>query len=241
MAKHSSIEWTGATWNPWHGCTKVSVGCQYCYMYREKQRYGQDPRVVARSRTTFFDPLRWEEPTLIFTCSWSDFFIAEADLWRDEAWGVIRETPHHTYQILTKRPERIVQCLPRDWGNGWPNVWLGVSVETQDCLFRKEILREVPGQLRFISAEPLLGQLDLGSLQDIHWVITGGESGPNARPMNPDWARGVRDQCISAGVAYFHKQNGGARKIDGAWGGRLLDGRTWDDIPETFSGASHVD
>lgn len=231
MAQVTTIEWTEATWNPWHGCRKVSPGCKHCYMYRGKLRYGQDPRRVVRSRTTFYDPLKWDEPKLIFTCSWSDWFIEEADAWRDEAWEVIRRTPHHTYQILTKRPERILSCLPEDWGDGWPNVWLGVSIETQRYVFRKEILVSVPCRVRFISAEPLLGPIDFGSLRGVHWVITGGESGPDARPMDPAWARSIREQCQAAGVAYFHKQNGGNRLVDGAWGGRLLDGRVWSAMP----------
>lgn len=234
MAEKSLIEWTDATWNPWHGCEKVSPGCKHCYMYRGKLRYGQNPRTVSRSRTTFQDPLEWREPRHIFACSWSDWFIEEADKWRDEAWDVIRRTPHHTYQILTKRPERIVQNLPHDWYGGWSNVWLGVSIETQDYLFRKETLRSVPSWVRFISAEPLLGPLELGSLEGIHWVITGGESGPKARPMDLEWVRSIRNQCLSSGVAFFHKQHGGTSMTNGTWGGRLLDGRLWNGMPDAL-------
>ncbi len=231
MAETSLIEWTDATWNPWHGCVKVSAGCKHCYMYRDKKRYGQNPRVVTKSKSAFYAPLAWREPRLIFACSWSDWFVREADGWREAAWGVIRESPQHTYQILTKRPERIRDHLPSDWGQGWPNVWLGVSIEAQEQVRRKEILCAVPARLRFISAEPLLGPLDLGRMDRIHWIITGGESGPKARPMDMSWARSVRDQCLRAGVPYFHKQNGGSARCDGAWGGRLLDGRTWDALP----------
>lgn len=232
MAATSSIEWTEATWNPWHGCVKVSPGCKNCYMYRDKQRYGQDPKQIARSKTTFYDPLKWTRPSLVFTCSWSDWFIEDADEWRDEAWSIIRRTPYHTYQILTKRPERISASLPDDWGKGWHNVWLGVSIENQDYIYRKQVLCALPARTRFISAEPLLGPLDLGLMDGIHWVITGGESGPKARPMNLDWARSIRNQCERAGVLFFHKQNGGATRVGGTWGGRLLDGRTWDAIPQ---------
>ena len=231
MADKSLIEWTDATWNPWHGCIKVSPGCKNCYMYRSKHRYGKDPRSVVRSRTTFTDPMRWAKPRLIFACSWSDWFIRDADPWRDEAWAVIRATPQHTYQILTKRPERIIKCLPEDWGLGWANVWLGVSIETQEYVFRKDILRAVPATIRFISAEPLLAPIDFGQLAGIQWVITGGESGPKARPMQSEWARSIRRQCAASKIAYFHKQNGGLRMIDGAWGGRVLDGATWDGMP----------
>lgn len=122
MSKSSFIEWTQATWNPWHGCIKVSEGCRYCYMYRDKTRYGQNPKIISKSKTTFDDPLKWAEPQLIFTCSWSDWFIDAADDWRDEAWEIIRKSPHHTFQILTKRPERIADHLPSDWGAGWDNV-----------------------------------------------------------------------------------------------------------------------
>lgn len=232
MAERSKIEWTQATWNPWHGCLKVSPGCRNCYMYREKARYGQLPHQVVRSKSSFSAPLQWRDPRLIFTCSWSDWFIAEADEWRDEAWNVIRHTPYHTYQILTKRPERIISNLPWDWGSGWSNVWLGVSIESQHYVFRKELLAQVPAKVRFISAEPLLGPLDFGALNSIHWVITGGESGPKARPMKVEWVQEIRDQCLDAKVAFFHKQNGGTRRINGTWGGRVIDGRTWDYMPQ---------
>ncbi len=231
MGKTSGIEWTHATWNPWHGCIKVSPGCKNCYMYRDKRRFGQNPQQIVRSKTTFFDPLSWARPSRIFTCSWSDWFLEEADEWREEAWDVIRSTPHHTYQILTKRPDRILNCLPGDWNIGWENVWLGVSIENQEYLFRKQKLVDVPCKVRFISAEPLIGAIDLGSLSLIDWVITGGESGPSAREMDVDWARSIRDQCLVADVPFFHKQNGGVSKSDGAWGGRLLDGRTWNQFP----------
>lgn len=204
-------------------------------MYRGKLRYGKDPRIVSRSRTTFYDPLGWNKPRHIFACSWSDWFIEEADQWRDEAWEVIRSTPHHTYQILTKRPDRVIPNLPHDWNGGWQNVWLGVSIETQNYLFRKEILRSISSMTRFISAEPLLGPIDLQSLDGIHWVITGGESGPGARPMNLDWVRSIRDQCLKHGVAFFHKQHGGTKMTDGTWGGRLLDNQQWNAMPQTSS------
>ena len=231
MAANSKIEWTQSTWNPWHGCIKVSPGCKNCYMYRDKNRYGQDPKQVSRSKTTFNDPLKWEEPRLVFTCSWSDWFIDEADGWRDDAWNVIRQAPQHTFQILTKRPERILDHLPRDWGNGWAHVWLGVSIESQKYVTRLDLLRQVPARVRFISAEPLIAPIAFGSLKKIDWVITGGESGPKARPMDMDWVRSIRDKCKREGIAFFHKQNGGTTIVDGAWGGRKVDGRTWDAMP----------
>lgn len=240
MADDTSIEWTQATWNPWHGCIKVSTGCKHCYMYREKRRYGQNPRIVVRGKTTFDAPLKWTASRLIFTCSWSDWFVQEADEWRDEAWDIIRRSHHHTFQILTKRPERIKSHLPPDWGEGWDNVWLGVSIESQEFVERMELLSKVPAHLRFISAEPLLGPLNLGSLKGVHWLITGGESGPNARPMDMAWVRSIRDQCLRAGVAFFHKQNGGWRKVAGTWGGRVVDGRTWNEMPSVGNSGSVI-
>jgi len=233
MTIQSAIEWTNDTWNPWQGCLKVSPGCKYCYMYRDKKRYGQDPYAVVRSKPpTFNAPLNKLEGPLVFTCSWSDFFIDVADEWRDDAWDIIRKTPHLTYQILTKRPERIADHLPNDWGSGWDNVWLGVSVETNTQMWRIEVLRSIPAAVRFISAEPLLETITL-DLDGYSWVISGGESGigDNWRPAELSWFRDIRDQCQVAGVPFFHKQHGGNRKINKAWGGRKLDGRTWDEMP----------
>lgn len=162
MADNSQIQWTNATWNPWHGCHKVSDGCKFCYMFRDKERHGQAPNVVLRSKSTFNDPLKWREPKRVFTCSWSDFFIAEADEWRAEAWEIIKKTSHLTYQILTKRPENIVDRLPDDWGRGYENVWLGVSVENQNAAFERiPILLDLPAKIKFLSLEPLLEPIDL--------------------------------------------------------------------------------
>lgn len=238
MGATSAIEWTDATWNPWYGCLKVSPGCKQCYMYRDQERFGRDPRAVTRAKdATFYAPLKWKEPVKIFTCSWSDFFIEEADEWREEAWNVIRTTPRHTYQILTKRPENIADRLPLDWGEGYPNVWLGVSVETQQYLHRYIYLCDWPYVTSFISYEPALGPLDLTEIKrqgymKPDWVISGGESGSKPRLANPEWFRSVRDQCAELGIAYFHKQNGGSRKIDGAWGGREIDGEIYHKFPE---------
>lgn len=233
MAIESKIQWTDATWNPWHGCKKVSPGCKFCYMYRDKDRYGLDPTVVARSKTKFREPLSWKEPRLVFTCSWSDFFIDEADAWRAEAWEVIRATPQHTYQILTKRPERILEHLPPDWGDGYNNVWIGVSIESRaQAGPRLWHLAQVPAKVRFVSVEPLLGWVDLGldaylagpdGLVDwstarrisdlIQWVIVGGESGNESgqwryRPCEIRWIEYIVSQCQQAGVPVFVKQLG---------------------------------
>ena len=230
MGESSAIEWTEATWNPWHGCLKVSPGCAHCYMYRDKRRYGQDPSIVVRSKTSFDAPQRWKNPKMIFTCSWSDFFVREADQWRTDAWEVIRETPRHTYQILTKRPERIRDHLP----DGWPfrNVWLGVSVENPRFYNRIESLRVIPASIRFLSLEPLLSSMSSLPLEGISWVVVGGESGPGCRPMKPEWVREIREQCRKAKIAFFFKQWGGPRKDVT---GRVLDGRIWDAMPQRQS------
>ena len=245
MGDTTGIAWTDHTWNPWQGCTKVSEACKNCYMFRDKKRYGQDPEVVTRSaRQTFNLPLakfgtrstkgkpgefKWPDGGRVFVCSWSDFFHADADAWREEAWEVMRQRPGLTFQLLTKRPERIEQCLPDDWGDqysnneGYPNVWLGVTVENQlRASERLGALVRIPAAARFVSAEPLLGSLDLNRVstrltkqttltldllhRGIDWVIVGGESGPGARAMNPAWASHLLNQCQEAGVAFFLKQ-----------------------------------
>ena len=239
MSKETPISWTNRTWNPFQGCTKISAGCVHCYMFRDKKRYGQDPTKVVRSApVTFNAPLKWKEPALVFTCSWSDWFHRDADVWRDEAYDIIRRTPHLTYQILTKRADRIKDHLPADWGDtGYPNVWLGVSTENQRRADERiPLLDEIPARVKFISAEPLLGPLDITrylTAGGISWVITGGESGYRGqiRPAELDWFRAIRDQCQSAGVPFHHKQHGGWERIDGHWGGRELDGREWQEMP----------
>jgi protein gp37 len=203
-------------------------------MYRDKNRYGQDPATVIRSKPATFNlPLKWKEPAKVFICSWSDFFIKEADPWRDEAWEIIRKTPHLTYQILTKRPENIAGRLPV----GWPfkNVWLGVTAENQEVANKRiPILFSVHGApVLFVSVEPMVGEVDLTRIDlggaatydalagvyqtpgvhehaddnpKIHWVICGGESGPEARIMEKDWAGYLKAQCAVSGTPFFMKQ-----------------------------------
>jgi len=236
MGKTTGIEWADATWNPWIGCTKVSAGCANCYMFREQKRFGHDPTKLRRSKTTFEEPLKWKDPRRIFVCSWSDFAYERVPMsWVDEAWEIMRRADWHTYMILTKRPHSLRNILPSDWDwdNGWPHVWIGVTVEDRDNMCRLVALEDFPARVRFVSAEPLLGPLpDLYSfLPTLNWCIVGGESGPNARPMKPEWVRDIRDQCLAYDIPFFFKQWGGMSKVDGAWGGRLLDGRTWDDLP----------
>jgi len=213
-------------------------------MHTAKKRYGQDPTKVVRSKA-FTKPLSWRSPRKIFTCSWSDWFHKDADQWRDEAWNVIRQCSRHTFQILTKRPERIASCLPKDWPLN--NVWLGVTVENQDNLHRVALLQNIPARVRFLSMEPLLGPVSLSPavLKGIHQIIVGGESGPHARPMNPAWVLDIQAQCQKANVPFFFKQWGHIRnnpeksdptaKQNGghANGGRMLCGQIWDQTPNT--------
>lgn len=252
MGKQTGIQWTDATWNPWIGCQRVSPGCDHCYMFSEMKRYGRNPEHARRTNAaTFNAPLHWKEPRLVFTCSWSDFFIAEADEWRPEAWDIMRRTPHLTYQVLTKRPTRM-----RDWfrKHGWlPNVWAGVSVESQDQAHRLDVLAEIDAPVRFASCEPLLGPVDMskwlyrfpGGINaadgeydeawgpDLHWVIVGGESGPKARPFDLEWPKQIVDQCDAAGVPVFVKQLGAFPCIPMRLGPSLGD--IFDDWFETFS------
>lgn len=250
MGRTTRIAWTEATWNPWVGCTKVSEGCALCYMYRLEERWGRDPTKVRRaSPSTFRLPLLWARglglgpertapPRFVFTCSMSDFFHEAADPWREEAWEVIRATPRLTYQILTKRPERIRDHLPAGWGTGWRNVWLGVSGETYRHAYeRGAILEEVPARLRFLSAEPWL-ETHVRSiaayatlLLRFDWAILGGESGAHCRPFDLDTARAFRDGAKATGLPLFLKQLGGhPDKRDGDRA--RLDDRTWTEIPE---------
>lgn len=289
MGDRSIIEWTDSTWNPWRGCDKVSPGCSECYMFRDQKRYGRDPSVVVRaSDGTFFAPVRsrkWEREReaaiaargrhFVFTCSWSDWFHETADPWREEAWEIIRSTPRSIYQILTKRPERIRDHLPADWGNGYPNVWLGTTIENRAFVDRADLLRAVPAAVRFISAEPLLGPLVFDGatrhtwadypagpllpldLSEIDWIIVGGESGGRPgralveeaeprvwlpKPEALGWVRDLREACLAenlerdpngldqAGPHFFFKQWGGRTPKSG---GRLLDGREWNEMPPT--------
>lgn len=216
MAKNTEISWTDHTWNPWQGCRKISTGCKNCYMFRDKKRFGQDPTDIHKSgNITFFAPLSWKKPAKVFTCSWSDFFIEEADTWRDDAWAVIRATPHLTYQVLTKRPERIWDHLPEDWP--LENVWLGVTVESQREDHRIDELLRIPAEKRFVSVEPMIGPVSFrpGWAHSLDWVICGGESGPNAREMKPSWALSLKEDCDDYGTPFFMKQMSGynPRKI----------------------------
>lgn len=235
MADRSRIEWTHATWNPVTGCSKVSAGCKHCYAERfaKRLRAMGSERYRNGFRVTLHDdlldlPKRWKTPRLVFVNSMSDLFHELVPIdFIQRVFATMRDCRHHTFQILTKRSRRLRELGPQlEWSS---NIWIGVSVEDARVLRRIEDLCHVPAAVRFLSCEPLLGPLDNLPLEGIHWVIVGGESGPGARPMQPDWVRSIRDQCLSQGVAFFFKQWGGARKDRS---GRLLDGRTHDDMPE---------
>lgn len=244
MAIKTGITWTGedgGTWNPWQGCHKVSQGCRFCYMFRDLKRYGKDPNTVIRSSpSTFNSPVTWyrrcskRHGAFIFTCSWSDWFIDEADSWRDEAWNIVKNTPF-VYLILTKRPENILRKLPVDWGDGYPNVWLGTTVESSEYIGRVDTLSYVPAILHFISAEPLLSNINFTHhlhQNHIQWMITGGESGANVRPMPKGAAESIIEDCIRYNVPVFHKQNGGSSKMNGVWGGDHIMGRVYHQFPD---------
>lgn len=251
MGDRTGIAWTDSTWNPWRGCHKVSAGCAHCYMFREQTRYGRDPNVVVRTGpSTFNAPLKWPGPRLVFTCSWSDFFIEEADAWRPEAWEIIHRTPSLTYQVLTKRPERIADHLPPDWGpHGYPNVWLGTSIERAEFGGRWRTLRGIPAHVRFISAEPLLGSLVESEALNEHlsdpflprpdWIIVGGESGPAARPMDERWLFGILGYCDANRVPFFLKQLGGYPDPR-SHGKAILGGRTWTEMPAGYAAPTEV-
>jgi len=227
MGDTTGIAWTAKTWNPWQGCQKVSPGCENCYMFRDKARFGQKPEVVVRSATkTFNRPLRWQREAaaggterMVFLASWTDFFIAEADEWRDDAWKIIKQCPDLIFQILTKRHGRIASHLPADWGDGYPNVWLGVSAE--DAFWwdkRVSVLREVPARVKFVSYEPAVGSLEHPSIKcsavGIDWVIIGGESAPG-REFDLKWASEAISICRRDGAAPFVKQLGSFPMQDG--------------------------
>lgn len=234
MAQNSSIEWTEATWNPVTGCSKISPGCKHCYaerMAKRLQAMGQDRYRNGFDVTLQQDivelPLRWPEPRIIFVNSMSDLFHEEIpETFIRDVFETMVAANWHTFQILTKRSPRLAALAPR---LPWPrNVWMGISVESPQYVFRISDLRNVPAAVRFLSVEPLLAPIPRLPLTGVDWVIVGGESGPDSRMMKAEWARQIRDRCIAQGVPFFFKQWGGARKKQT---GRILDGRTWDEMP----------
>ncbi len=215
MGQISNIQWTDSTWNPWIGCHKISPGCKFCYAERWMKRSGNDLQSIRRtSEKTFHSPLTWEESKKIFTCSLSDFFLEEADEWRDEAWNIIEATPRHTYQVLTKRPERILHHLPISWNQGFSYVWIGITAEDEYTLRQRAIdFAEVHSSVRFLSLEPLLSSVSSELkmiLNDFDWVIVGGESGGKGkrRTTDLDWIRGIVNVCQAHNIPVFVKQLG---------------------------------
>jgi protein gp37 len=237
MSDKSAIEWTDSTWNPVTGCTKVSPGCKLCYAEKFAERWRGipgHPYEQGFNLRMWPDrlhlPLHWKTPRTVFVNSMSDLFHERVPYsFVRQVFEVMQSASWHTFQILTKRADRLVDLaadLP------WPeNVWMGVSVETSSYLWRADRLRLVPTAVRFLSIEPLLGPIATLNLTGIHWVIVGGESGPGARRMEPAWVRGIRNQCVRAGIFFFFKQWGGVWKKKA---GRRLDGRTWDEMPARY-------
>lgn len=237
MAQTSSIEWTDATWNPVTGCTKISPGCRHCYAERMANRLhsmGQNRYKncfqVTLQHDLITQPQKWKKPKTIFVNSMSDLFHKNVPLeFIKEIFTTMRETPWHTYQILTKRACRLEQLAKKlEWSK---NIWIGVSVEDQEYTERIHHLQNVPAHVRFISIEPLIGPINNLPLQGIDWVIVGGESGPYARTLKAEWVRTIRDICINQKVPFFFKQWGGTRKT---LTGRILDGKQWDQFPGQY-------
>jgi len=254
MGDRSKIEWTDATWNPTTGCTKVSAGCDHCYAHTlangrlsdiylrrlpviETRENLGDPFAIRVWEERLDQPRKWADPRMVFVNSMSDLFhvdVPEAFLRR--IFEVMLSVEQHVYQVLTKRPSRAVRFFERNAdlfpsGSIPDHIWMGTSVENEDVLYRVDQLRALPAEMRFLSCEPLLGPLDL-SLDAIHWVIVGGESGIGFRRLSLDWVRSIREQCEAADVPFFFKQVGGRTPKAG---GRLLDGETWNGLPEVHS------
>jgi protein gp37 len=243
MSDGSAIEWTDATWNPVRGCTKISPGCRHCYAETFSERVrgvpdhpfeqGFDLRLVPGALEL---PLRWRASRRIFVNSMSDLFHDDVPPeFIERVFDVMRRASQHIFQILTKRASRMAQLtssmrIPA-------NVWMGVSVENAKYTSRIDDLRGVKARVLFLSVEPLLGPIPALNLRGIHWVIVGGESGPGARRMDTEWVRAIRDRCVGAQVPFFFKQWGGVRKHTT---GRMLDGRTWDEMPDHTAGPNRV-
>lgn len=225
MAKDTKIEWATATWNPWIGCSKVSPACDNCYAEQYANRFGDFNKIRRTSDATFYAPLKWKEPKRIFVCSLSDFFHENVPIgWFQEAITIMKKCPQHIFMLLTKRPENMVNRLLASNLSLPKNVWLGVTAENQEQADKRiPYLLNMPAALHFVSCEPLLGPVDLKLCEEdtnnpnniyedrrhyLNWVICGGESGPKARPMHPDWARSLRDQCAAARVPFLFKQWG---------------------------------
>jgi protein gp37 len=234
MALSSTIEWTDSTWNPVTGCTKISSGCKNCYAERMALRLkaAGNPSYANGFTVTMHEdmldrPLKWKRPQTIFVNSMSDLFHEDIPTeFIFQVFDVMRRADWHFFQILTKRSERMLELSPQL--PMMPHIWLGVTVEEQDYIFRINHLRDTNAAVKFLSLEPLLGPISNLNLEGIDWVIVGGESGPRARPIKEPWVVDIRNQCQTANVPFFFKQWGGTNKKKA---GRKLEGRTWDDMP----------
>lgn len=238
MADKTAIEWTDATWNPVTGCTKITRGCDRCYAARFSERFRGVPGhpfasgfdlTLRPERLT--QPLRWARPKMVFVNSMSDLFHKEVPrAFVDQVFDTMEGADWHTFQVLTKRSSLMRDYLRQRYGSGRgpAHIWCGVSVEDMQAASRIAHLRDSSAGIRFLSVEPLIGPVGIIDLTGVDWVIAGGESGPGARPIRPEWVRSVRDQCIDQGVAFFFKQWGGLRPKSG---GRELDGREWNQFP----------
>ena len=240
MAVNSSIEWTDSTWNPITGCDKLSPGCAHCYAERMAVRlramglrnYANGFRLTLHEEALCL-PLEWKKPRMVFVNSMSDLFHREVpEEFIGQVFSTMNAAPQHTFQLLTKRSERLRELGP---GLNWTeNIWVGVSVENSSYAYRINDLRQVDAKVRFLSLEPLLGPMTHLDLRRIDWVILGGESGPGARPLEEVWVKSVRDQSLEQGVPFFFKQWGGSKKKAK---GRTLEGRTWSEMPCSAPGA----
>lgn len=247
MAQTSKIEWTDVTWNPVAGCTIASAGCSNCYAMRMaarlaamgSEKYAGLTRKsggravwtgkVALDAKSLSAPYKWRKPRKVFVNSMSDLFHPSVpDKFIARVWRVMLETPQHTYQVLTKRPDRMRRLLSDPSFGSTPNIWIGTSVEDAAVLDRIEDLRRIPGFIRFVSFEPLIGPVGAVDLSDIDWAIVGGESGPRSRPMDPAWVQQIEGRCRAYGTAFFFKQWGGTNKKAA---GRIFNGRTFDEMP----------
>lgn len=237
MARVTNIEWTEMTWNPVTGCVKVSPGCKHCYaetLSKRLKAMGAERYRDGFQVTTHDDlidlPMKWKRPRVVFVNSMSDLFQGDVPLhFIQRVFDTMNQCPQHQFQVLTKRADRLVELSGQlNWGS---NIWMGVSIENQEYAYRSKLLRSVPANIRFLSVEPLLGKIIALPLKGIHWVIVGGESGPGARPMKPEWVEMIFRQCREQGVPFFFKQWGGVQKHRT---GRELFGQTFDEMPAAF-------
>lgn len=237
MAK-SSIEWTEMTWNPTTGCDKISSGCKFCYaevMSKRLQAMGvekySDAFSVREHPQELNTPYTWKKPKMVFVNSMSDLFHKNVDIeFIKKVFYVMRDNPQHVFQVLTKRADILRYYDSESWLDWSPNIWMGVSIENEKVVERIDLLREIGAQKKFLSCEPLIGPLKNLNLSGMDWIIVGGESGRNPRPMKEEWVIDIKNQCQEQGVKFFFKQWGGTNKKKA---GRLLEGRTWDEMPET--------